>query len=202
MLQSADCILSVTKMSSATKHCSQGPPEHEDDQHSYWMQEALKLAHQALESGEVPVGCILVHKDHGIIGTGCNHTNETKNATRHAEMVAADQVLAWSGDQGQDPKELFKECTLYVTVEPCVMCTAGLRLLEVPLAVYGCPNDRFGGCGSVMKVHEAGAPSAGPQLKCLPGYGAKEAVQLLKEFYKGENPSAPEPKKKEKRSHK
>uniref|UniRef100_A0A8C9G280 CMP/dCMP-type deaminase domain-containing protein n=1 Tax=Pavo cristatus TaxID=9049 RepID=A0A8C9G280_PAVCR len=85
-------------------------------------------AQEALEAGEVPVGCLLVY-DGAAIGKGRNEVNETKNATRHAEMVAIDQVLEWCQQHKKDHEEVFSHSVLYVTVEPCIMCAAALRLM-------------------------------------------------------------------------
>ncbi|XP_072120879.1 tRNA-specific adenosine deaminase 2 isoform X2 [Mobula birostris] len=122
----------------------------EQEQQS-WMEQALSTAKGALEKGEVPVGCLMVYHDE-ILGQGKNEVNETKNATRHAEMVAIGHVLEWCRQKGMRWQEVFKETVLYVTVEPCIMCAAALRLLNIPLVVYGCRNERFGGCGSVLNV--------------------------------------------------
>lgn len=109
-------------------------------------------ATEALEKGEVPVGCIMVYKNQ-VIGTGRNEVNETKNATRHAELVAVDQVKLWCEEQCLSFEEVLRECCLYVTVEPCIMCAAALRYLSVPKVVFGCANERFGGCGSILNIH-------------------------------------------------
>ncbi|XP_030054355.1 tRNA-specific adenosine-34 deaminase catalytic subunit ADAT2 isoform X1 [Microcaecilia unicolor] len=94
-----------------------------------WMEEAFCMAKEALESGEVPVGCLMVYNN-TVLGHGRNEVNETKNATRHAEMVAIDQVLTWCRDHGKSPMEVFEQTVLYVTVEPCIMCAGALRLLS------------------------------------------------------------------------
>ena len=170
---------------------------HDGDNIERWMRKALELAQEALAAGEVPVGCIIVYKDR-VIATGNNRVNETKNATRHAEMVALDEVFAWCQSERLDQSDVLSESVLYVTVEPCIMCAAALRQVALSLVVYGCNNDRFGGCGSVLAVHTDHMMSHDPPLRHRAGVCADEAVQLLKLFYKGENPSAPVPKKKRK----
>uniref|UniRef100_A0A672F788 tRNA-specific adenosine deaminase 2 n=1 Tax=Salarias fasciatus TaxID=181472 RepID=A0A672F788_SALFA len=150
-------------------------------------------ARDALENGEVPVGCLLVYKNE-IVGKGRNEVNETKNATRHAEMVSLDQLLDWCRRGDLDVRSVCERTVLYVTVEPCIMCAAALRLLNIPLVVYGCRNERFGGCGSVLDVSSADLPRTGTAFKCVPGHRAEEAVEMLKTFYKQENPNAPKPK--------
>jgi len=112
-----------------------------------------------------------------------------ENATRHAEMVAIDQALDWCHRSGKSPSEVFEHTVLYVTVEPCIMCAAALRLMKIPLVVYGCQNERFGGCGSVLNIASADLPNTGRPFQCIPGYRAEEAVEMLKTFYKQENPN-------------
>lgn len=91
-----------------------------------FMDAAFTYAQEALRAGEVPIGCVFV-LDSQVIGGGRNIVNERKNATRHAELVAVDQVLEWSlannGEGGGGSvQEIFSKCHLYVTVEPCIMC--------------------------------------------------------------------------------
>lgn len=160
-----------------------------------WMEKCLQLALEALEGGEVPVGCIIVHKE-DVIGRGRNEVTETMNATRHAEFIAVDQALTWSQQNQLDSKEVLSQSTLYVTVEPCVMCASMLRQLNLVEVVYGCANERFGGCGSVLSVSQDEMASGLPPLKCISGIMVERAVELLKNFYKGENPNAPPEKRK------
>ncbi|XP_036104856.1 tRNA-specific adenosine deaminase 2 isoform X1 [Molossus molossus] len=158
-----------------------------------WMEEAMQMAKEALESIEVPVGCLMVYNNE-VVGKGRNEVNQTKNATRHAEMVAIDQALDWCRRSGRSPSSVFEHTALYVTVEPCIMCAAALRLMKIPLVVYGCQNERFGGCGSVLNIASADLPNTGRPFQCIPGYRAEEAVEMLKTFYKQENPNAPKSK--------
>ncbi|XP_073929039.1 tRNA-specific adenosine deaminase 2 [Castor canadensis] len=166
-----------------------------------WMEEAMRMAKEALENTEVPVGCLMVYKSE-VVGKGRNEVNQTKNATRHAEMVAIDQVLDWCRRSGQSPSAVLEHTVLYVTVEPCIMCAAALRLMKIPLVVYGCQNERFGGCGSVLNIASADLPNTGRPFQCIPGYRAEEAVELLKTFYKQENPNAPKSKVRKKECQK
>lgn len=166
-----------------------------DESQLQWMERTFELAEDALQSGEVPVGCIIVYNNQEI-AFGRNEVNETKNATRHAEIVAIDKVLSWCGRNNLNSKEVFQHCVLYVTVEPCIMCSGALRQMAVPLVVYGCANDRFGGCGSILPVHSDDNPSLGPTFQCISGVMTERAVKLLKDFYKGENPNAPDDKRK------
>ncbi|XP_042334445.1 tRNA-specific adenosine deaminase 2 [Sceloporus undulatus] len=158
-----------------------------------WMDRALAMAKEALENGEVPVGCLMVFNNE-VIGKGKNEVNETKNATRHAEMVAIDQARDWCHQHKKELEEVFLHTVLYVTVEPCIMCAAALRLMKIPLVVYGCQNERFGGCGSVLDISSATLTDMGEPFQCKVGYRSEEAVEMLKTFYRQENPNAPKSK--------
>lgn len=171
-----------------------------------WMLKALEMAKLANTSREVPVGCVVVYND-SVIAKGCNEVNASVNATRHAEMVAIDQLVIHCNELNKPIHELCSRCTLYVTVEPCVMCAYALRLSGLTNIVFGCHNDRFGGCGSVLNIHTdtIGVPNEGlsshfdlPVLGVSSGLMRDEAISLLQEFYEGENPCAPEEKRKRK----
>lgn len=167
-------------------------------------------AEQALSHGEVPVGCIIVYDKKIIIGKGRNETNETKNATRHAELIALEETKKWCKERKLEEKDIFKSSTLYVTVEPCIMCTAALRYMSLKRVVFGCNNERFGGCGSILTCHTDKYLSTdksfeqdlipGESLQYSSGIGSETAIRLLKQFYQGENPNAPNPIDKSKRS--
>lgn len=140
-----------------------------------YMKIALELAEQAYEAGEVPVGCIFVLNGE-IIAKGRNRTNETLNATSHAELVAL---------KGMDSLENTKEMDLYVTVEPCLMCAAALRQVGIRCVYFGCKNDKFGGCGTVFNLHTD--QSKYPSYNIMGGILADSAILLLRKFYIREN---------------
>ncbi|KAK0185252.1 cytidine deaminase-like protein [Armillaria mellea] len=152
--------------------------------HESFMKEALAMAQEALDASEVPVGCVFV-RGGVIIAKARNRTNELRNATRHAELEAIDQILA----------ETPESTTLYVTVEPCIMCGSALRQLGIKEVFYGCANDRFGGCGSVLGTNEIYHP-VHPVYKAMGGYLREEAIIILRRFYITENANAPIPKSK------
>ncbi|XP_017876399.1 tRNA-specific adenosine deaminase 2-like, partial [Ceratina calcarata] len=162
-----------------------------------WMDVALQKANDSLKAGEVPVGCLFVYNDK-VIATGNNSVNETHNATRHAEINCIDQVLEYCRQINLDYKEVFRGIDVIVTVEPCIMCTSALYQLQVRSIIYGCANDRFGGCVSVFqvpKLYESKTTITG-------GVKGDEAMALLKQFYTGTNPNAPEMKVKKNRKKK
>ncbi len=149
-----------------------------------FMRLAIAQAEFAVAAGEVPVGCVFV-RDEVVIGEGFNATNEECNATRHAELVAIDSILDNFGS------EIFETCDLYVTCEPCIMCAAALGRIAVRRVIFGCHNEKFGGCGSILSLHDGVYPISAGVLK-------EEAVSLFHRFYSRENTSAPEAKRKRK----
>ena len=159
------------------------------------MRAALAEAESALRAREVPVGCVFVHPTLGVVGRGHNNTVASCNATRHAEFEAIDTVYREHGGAGAS--RVLAECSLYVTVEPCIMCASALRQVGIRRVVYGCGNDKFGGCGSVIPVH-AEALESTPPLEARGGVLVDEAITLLRLFYSQENEGAPNPQKRTK----
>ena len=149
------------------------------------MEMALERARYALAVGETPVGCVFVHNDR-LLADGINDTNRSKSGIRHAEMVAIDKVLE------QHDANIFADTDLYVSVEPCIMCAAALDQLHIRAVYFGCGNDRFGGCGSILSMHRNHTTG---ELAFLmyPGIRRQAAIMLLRQFYMQENPSAPSP---------
>uniref|UniRef100_A0A1J3E4L5 tRNA-specific adenosine deaminase 2 n=1 Tax=Noccaea caerulescens TaxID=107243 RepID=A0A1J3E4L5_NOCCA len=173
-----------------------------EESHTY-MGFALHQAKLALEALEVPVGCVIL-EDGKVIASGRNRTNETRNATRHAEMEAIDELIGqWRKDRllPSQVAEKFSNCVLYVTCEPCIMCASALSFLGIKEVYYGCPNDKFGGCGSILPLHlgssqpsdNLGEAQRGKGYKCKGGIMGDEAVSLFKCFYEQGNPNAPKP---------
>ncbi|KAK2076110.1 hypothetical protein QBZ16_001446 [Prototheca wickerhamii] len=117
--------------------------------------------------------------------------------TRHAEFEAVDALLAEHG--GSAARVGFDRCVLYVTCEPCIMCAGALSVLGLKEVIFGCPNDKFGGNGSILSVHETGcgacasAPAPGRTYPSRGGLLAERAVLLLQLFYSAGNPKAPKP---------
>ncbi|MDZ7292314.1 MAG: tRNA adenosine(34) deaminase TadA [candidate division KSB1 bacterium] len=143
--------------------------------HEHWMQLALKEAEKALEKGEVPIGAVVV-MDNQIIGRGHNLVETLQDPTAHAEMIAitaaAGSVASWR----------LEGATLYVTVEPCPMCSGALLLSRISTLVYGTEDQRFGACGSASNV--IGANPFGPPVETIAGIRRNECQALLQEFFK------------------
>ncbi|MFO7811833.1 MAG: tRNA adenosine(34) deaminase TadA, partial [Pelovirga sp.] len=117
------------------------------DQDHYFMQAALAEAASAEELGEVPVGTVVVF-DGRIIGRGYNLRESSNDPTTHAEMIAIRQAAA------QLKSWRLLDCTLYVTLEPCVMCMGAIILARIPRLVYGCRDPRVGAAGSIYNLAE------------------------------------------------
>ena len=150
-----------------------------------FMLVAFELARNALQNQEVPIGCVFVYRGE-IIAAARNTVNETHNATRHAELNCIDKVVEYCKQNNLDYKSIFNDITVYVTVEPCIMCIAILYKLNVKCIKYGCQNDRFGG----VTAHDVGS-NMRSDTSTEGGYYGEMAMNLLKEFYKGTNPNAP-----------
>ena len=158
--------------------------------HDDYMRKAIEQAMIAFENREVPVGCIIAHRGTGkVVSEGSNETNMTNNGTRHCELIAIEKLLNQQGKMVD-----WSEYSLYVTVEPCVMCAAALRIVGLVDVYYGCANDRFGGCESVLSVHSV-SPEALPPLNLTSGILKAEAIHLLQRFYERGNAKLPEAKR-------
>ena len=138
---------------------------------TYYMKQALMEAVKAAEQGEVPVGAVVVCRDR-IIGRGHNLTETLNDVTAHAEMQAVTAAANTLGGK------YLNECTLYVTVEPCVMCAGAIGWAQVKRLVYGATDEKRG--------YKMFAPQAiHPRTEVVSGVMADEAVALLKDFFKG-----------------
>lgn len=154
---------------------------------------------------EVPIGCVIVDEQDVILARGRNRTNETRNATRHAEFEALGQLFSTLPIQERDNESIVRrlmgKLRLYVTIEPCIMCAAALRRVGLTRVYFGCYNERFGGCGSIIPVHtEYISVDVDPplQITLLDDF-RKECITLLRKFYLYENERAPSPRKKARR---
>jgi len=110
-----------------------------------WMKEAIREATKALEEGEVPVGAVVV-RDGRLIGRGHNRVEALKDATAHAEIIALGAAAEAAGDWR------LEDATIYVTLEPCVMCLGAMFLARVSRLVYGARDRRAGACGGALDL--------------------------------------------------
>lgn len=141
------------------------------------MQHALKEAERALEKGEVPIGAVVVMDDK-IIGKGHNLSETLQDATAHAEMIA---ITAACGNQ---TSWRLDGATLYVTVEPCPMCSGATLLSRIGKIVYGADDPRFGACGSVQDTNVIAKNPFGPAVEVVRNICYNESQGLLKAFFK------------------
>ena len=116
-------------------------------EHWDYMARALELGRQAMEEGEVPVGCVIV-KDGVVVGEGRNRRETARTALGHAEIEAIHQACRTLGGWR------LTGCTLYVTLEPCPMCAGAIVNARIPTLYYGAKDDKAGCCGSVLNLFE------------------------------------------------
>ena len=140
-----------------------------------YMLEALSLAREAAEAGEVPVGCVIAGPDGSILGRGRNRREENADATAHAEVEAIRQAGAVLGSWR------LEGCTLYVTLEPCPMCTGAIINARVPTLVFGAREAQSGSCGSVIDLFQE---RYGHRPAVYGGVLAEDCAALLRDFFK------------------
>ena len=135
-----------------------------------YMQMALDEAQQAFEAGEIPIGAVIVCKDR-VISRAHNLTETLCDVTAHAEMQAITSAANLLGGK------YLTECTLYVTVEPCVMCAGAIGWAQIPRIVYGCLDEKRG--------YHAYAPQAmHPKATIVGGVLEEECRSLMQSFFK------------------
>ena len=140
----------------------------------YWMQAALKQAELAYDTGEVPVGAVVVHEDR-IIGRGHNQTEVLQDPTAHAEILA---IGAAAGTLGS---WRLIDCTLYVTIEPCCMCAGAIVWSRLSRLVYGAPDPKAGACGSLYDI--VSDTRLNHQVPTTHGVRMEEAAGYMKAFF-------------------
>ena len=138
-----------------------------------FMKEALKLAKEAFDEGEVPVGCVIVRGEK-IVGRGRNRREGAKNALAHAEIEAINDACSNLGGWR------LWECTLYVTLEPCPMCAGAIVNARIPRVVYGAADSK---CGAVDSVCSLFSMNFNHHPEVVRGVREEEAAALLKDFF-------------------
>lgn len=141
----------------------------------FWMQRALELAQKAQSLGEVPIGAVLV-KDDQIIGEGYNTPIGRHDPTAHAEIMALRDAAQRLGNYR------LLNTTLYVTIEPCIMCAGALVHARIKEVVFGAAEPRTGAGGSVFDILQSS--KLNHQVSIRSGVMAEECVTLLQEFFK------------------
>jgi len=148
-----------------------------------FMFAALQEAQKAFDENEVPVGAVVV-KDKKIIGRGYNQVERLKDATAHAEMIA---LTAAANNLGN---WRLTGCSIYVTLEPCIMCTGALLNSRIDELFFSTFDPKFGACGSLYNLAEDGKTNH--KIKIYSGIYSDESKKLLEEFFsklKNQKPS-------------
>ena len=140
-----------------------------------YMQIALSLGRQAAQNGEVPVGAIVV-KDGVVIGRGSNAPITLQDPTAHAEIIAMREAAQHIGNYR------LVGCTLYVTLEPCAMCSGTIQHARVAKLVYGASDPKTGACGSVINLMNE--PKLNHHCEVISGVLAQECGAVLTDFFK------------------
>jgi tRNA(adenine34) deaminase len=146
------------------------------EEHIYkFMYAALQEAEKAFDADEVPVGAVVVYKNK-IIGKGFNQTEKLKDSTAHAEM------LAITAAENHLQSKLLEECDLYVTVEPCLMCSGAILLSRIRNLYFATFETKFGACGSLFNIIDT--DKYNHKVNVYSGIYAEESKNLLEQFFK------------------
>ena len=146
---------------------------------TFYMRLAIKEAEKGFDSGEVPVGAVLVHNKN-IIGRAYSQVRLLKDPTAHAEVLAITQACEAMGS------ERLPETTLYATLEPCPMCVGAMLLARIDRLVFGAREPKTGACGSVVNLMADGKWNH--RFKIQEGLLEFESAALLQEFFKKKRP--------------
>lgn len=140
-----------------------------------YMKESIKEALRALEEDEVPIGAVIVYQDK-IIGRAYNQREKLRDPTAHAEMIALTQAASFLDNWR------LKDTTIYVTIEPCIMCAGALVNARVKRLVYGAKDPKAGGCGSIFNIIDDSRLNH--QVEVTSGVLEKDCQSILQKFFK------------------
>lgn len=143
-----------------------------DDKDTRYMKMALAEAREALRADEVPIGAVVVSSRGNVIGRGHNLTETLQDVSAHAEMIALTAAATASGGK------YLKDCTLYVTVEPCLMCAGAIGWSQISRIVYGAPDPKRGYSTFVCR------PPFHPRAEVTAGVLADDCAALMTDFFK------------------
>ena len=141
-----------------------------------YMTRALELARKALETGDVPVGCVVADRDGTVIGEGWNRREANGDALAHAEVEAIRAACAHRGGWN------LHGCSLYVTLEPCPMCAGAIVNARIDRVYYGAKDEKAGCCGSVLNLFMEGFNH---RPRVYGGILKEPCAALLREFFEG-----------------
>lgn len=140
-----------------------------------FMKQAINQAKKAYAIGEVPIGCVIVH-DGKVIGRGYNRRTIDKNTLAHAELIAIRKASKKMNDWR------LEECTMYVTLEPCQMCSGAIVQSRMTRVVVGCMNPKAGCAGSILNLLQM--EEFNHQVELETGVLEEECSQMMKAFFK------------------
>ena len=140
-----------------------------------YMREALKQAKKAMAIGEVPIGCVIVC-DGKIVGRGYNKRNTNKTTLAHAELIAIDKASRKLGDWR------LEGCDMYVTLEPCQMCSGAIVQSRMDRVIIGAMNPKAGCAGSILNILQM--EEFNHQVEIIRGVMEEECSQVLQEFFR------------------
>jgi tRNA(adenine34) deaminase len=136
----------------------------------YFMRMAVRLAMQAFDEGEIPIGAVIIAGGRKVIGKGYNQTEKLNDVSAHAEMLALTAASAYLG------AKYLIDCAIYVTVEPCPMCAAALAWAQIPMIVFGAPDTKKG-------FSKYQPTLLHPKTSVRKGILDKECASLMKDFF-------------------
>jgi len=139
------------------------------------MNEAIAIARSAVQTGDVPVGAIILNKDGIVIGKGSNEREADNDPTAHAEIVAIRNAASRLQNSRLDG------CTLVVTLEPCAMCAGAIAQSRISYLIFGAWDEKAGAVGSVWDVLRD--PRSIFSVEVTAGVREAECAQLLKDFF-------------------
>lgn len=145
------------------------------EEKEFFMREALKEAEIAIANDEIPIGCVIV-KDGKIIGRGHNAREELQRAVMHAEVMAIEEANA------HEKSWRLLDTTLFVTIEPCVMCSGAIGLARIPWVIYGAKNQKFGAAGSLYDILTDERLNHRVELES--GILEAECAQMMQDFFR------------------
>lgn len=145
------------------------------EEKEFFMREALKEAEIALANDEIPIGCVIV-KDGKIIGRGHNAREDLQRAVMHAEVMAIEEANA------HEKSWRLLDTTLFVTIEPCVMCSGAIGLARIPWVIYGAKNQKFGAAGSLYDILTDERLNHRVELES--GILEAECAQMMQDFFR------------------
>ncbi len=140
-----------------------------------YMKEAIKEAKKAAKIGEVPIGCVIVYEDK-IIARGYNKRNTRKTTLAHAELIAIQKASKVIGDWR------LENCVMYVTLEPCQMCSGAIVQARMKEVVIGTMNPKAGCAGSILNILQM--EEFNHKVELITGVMEEECAAVLQEFFK------------------